>query len=795
MNRSTNTRRWLLIGSAALGLAALGVSQATAGRPAEIAEPETSTETVVAPVAADMPSVSADGRLVAYAGKPTRRDGRERTIYLLDRADGSVVELAPLAEGMRPGESVWPVVSGDGCTVTFLTELPFDLFRDDDGPGRWDVYRQLLPACGGVLGQLDLVSTSGGGFDASAADDVVPTDRPAVSADGSLVAYTYADPLVDGLTGVMLVDLAVPLGNSGRSRPVAGSPYQQPDGLFVHRGLSQPSMSADGSVVAFTSDANSMALDPTWGEGAVEGGAATTRVFVWDRTNPDPTTAVREISAPAGTTGLPNGDASSASVSGDGQFVAFVSNATTLVPSAVLPACNPTCLPQVYLWGRADGSLRLASRAPGPPESTPVAADAGATQPALGYSDGEVLFVSRATNLFATRSTGSGGADDGDIVRAVPATGEVQRVSVMADGVTPAPAANAHPRMSAAGRLVVFDTLAGGVFADPAVAGRQLAIIPMTPRMEMASLDVGTVDVDMPSAEWFVTLVNHGPGSFQPSTVTIDLPDFLLNGGTCIDGHFVLAPGATCTVNVMFVPTIEGPQTATLAIAEAGYGALSLTTQISGIGGSAALFSEPGGGFAGEQAVGTGSAPLAFEVRNTSSAATSVRSVGLAGNHPQDFIVVADGCSGQTLQPEATCPVQVVFKPTGAGRRTATVVTTAGNGAYATYLISGDSRFVPMMSTSTATIVAGQRVLVSGGGFSPNTPVVLRFADGNGRPVRVTSDANGAISTVVLVRAGERTGERLLVGQTADGQTAGVWVTILPPANRLGPGSAAWPGR
>ena len=75
MNRSTNTRRWLLIGSAALGLAALGVSQATAGRPAEIAEPETSTETVVAPVAADMPSVSADGRLVAYAGKPTRRDG------------------------------------------------------------------------------------------------------------------------------------------------------------------------------------------------------------------------------------------------------------------------------------------------------------------------------------------------------------------------------------------------------------------------------------------------------------------------------------------------------------------------------------------------------------------------------------------------------------------------------------------------------------------------------------------------------------------------------------------------
>ena len=795
MSRSSNTRRWLLTSSAALGLAALGVTQATAGHPADIAEPVQTTETVVAPVAADMPSVSADGRLVAYAGKPPRRDGRLRTIYLLDRADGSVLELAPLPDGVRPGESAWPVLSADGCTVTFLTELPFDMFRDDDGPGRWDVYRQVLPACGGVLGQLDLVSTMGGGFDASAADDVVPADRPAVSADGSLVAYTYADPLTDGLTGVMLVDLAVPLGGTGRSRPVAGTPFQQPDGLFVHRGLSQPAISADGSLVAFTSDANSAALDPTWGNGAVEGGPATTRVFVWDRLNPDLTTAVREISGPAGSTGLANGDANSAAVSSDGQFVAFVSAASGLVPDAVLPACNPTCVPQVYLWGRADGSLRLASRVPGPPESTPVGADAGATQPALGYSDGEVLFVSRATNLFPTRSTGSGGPDDGDIVRVVPATGEVQRVSVMSDGVTPAPAANAHPRMSAAGRLIVFDTLAGGVFADPTVAGRQLAMIPVTPRMEMANLDIGTVDVDMPSAEWFVTLVNRGPGSFQPATVTIDLPDFLLNGGSCIDGHFVLAPGATCTVNVLFVPTIDGPQTATLAIAEAGYGALSLTAQITGIGGSAALFSEPGAGYAGQQPVGTSSAPLGFMVRNTSSSATTVRSVGLAGMHPQDFVIVVDGCTGQTVPAGEACPIQVVFRPTGSGRRTANVVTTAGNGAYATYVVSGDSRYVPIMTTSTATIVSVQRVLVTGSGFSPGTTVVLRFADGNGRPLRVTTDAYGSISTVVLVRAGERTGERLLVGQTADGQTAGVWVTVLPPASTLGPGSAAWPGR
>ena len=110
-------------------------------------------------------------------------------MWLKDRLDGSVVELTKQSSDVRPGDSVWPVLSADGCTVTTITELAFDLFRDDDRGARWDVYRQLLPRCGGVLDQWELVSASqGSGFEATAGDDVSPLYPPAVSGEGSASA-------------------------------------------------------------------------------------------------------------------------------------------------------------------------------------------------------------------------------------------------------------------------------------------------------------------------------------------------------------------------------------------------------------------------------------------------------------------------------------------------------------------------------------------------------------------------------------------------------------------------------
>ena len=796
--------RWLL-GSAAVSLVTLGVTQVAAGRVESRPAGAQSAPTVEA-VASHMPSISADGHLIAFAAAPTDAgDPRESTIFVQQRDNGSIVEITPLSADVHPGESVWPVLSGDGCTVMFVTQIAYDLFRDDDQGSRWDIYSQTLPTCGGTIGDAELVSSGGGsGFQAAAADNVSAAEPPAVSADGTVVAYTHSvGAAADGLTGITLVDLTVPFGTDGRSQSVAGTPLELPVSSHVHSGLRQPSISADGTVVAYTSDADSAAATPTWGTDPLITTPAPSDVFVWDRTVTDVSTSVHRVSRPTAATAtgatMAIGNADSASVSADGRFVAFVSTATDLVPGAVLPACSPTCLPQVYLFGRDDSTLRLVSRVAGDPSAPPIAADAGATQPALGLSDGEVLFVSRSTNLFPTRSSGVGAPTDGDIVSVYPISGEVQRVSVLADGVTPAPAANAHPRSSLIGRVVVFDTLAGGAFATPTpgtarVAGRQVAIVDRLPQVEIANLDMGTVAVDSAGPEWYLVLTNHGPAAFVPGTIETSERDFVVSGGSCLESvGMAIAPGAACTVQIMLLPRVAGPLSGTLTITEDGESPVSVTAELTGVGGDPTLAPTPSGGYGGDVVVGATGETMKFTLANVTNRPLKVATLALAGTHPNDFVISSDRCTDRKVAAGTTCELSVTFRPTAGGRRSATVVAQTSTDVYATILVSGDAHYAPTLSASAPAVLAGSRLAIVGSGFAPNANVTVAWADGSGRATTVVTDAAGAAVFTLVLRATERTGQRTLVAQTIDGQVASVAVKVLAKGTAFGPNSAAWP--
>jgi len=794
MQGTSGIRRWALLGATAAVITALGATQVAADRRAPADRPEL-PGAVVEAATSQTPTVSGDGRLVAYSGAPLAGDERTSTIWLKDRADGSLVELTPQSTDIRPGNSLWPVVSADGCTVTIITELAYDLFRDDDDGDRWDVYRLLLPVCGGLPGDWELVSASrGSGLEAAAGDNASPLYPPAVSAEGGEVAYTNQFSVAaPELTGVTIVDLSIAIGDPGRTQPVVGTPGSAPDSTFQYVGLREPSISADGLIVAYASDADSSALLATWGTGPQPGAPATSHVYVWDRSNFDRTSNVRRLSNPL--TG-DNGNSYSPALSGDGQHVAFVSTATSLVAGAVLPLCNPGCTPQVYLFDRALGSLQLASRAPSTdPAAAPVAVDAPASQPTLNASGDELLYVSRATNLFATRSGGAGGPTDGEIVLFVPSTGAVERVSVLADGVSPAPAANSHPRLSASGRVVVFDTLAGAAFGIPA-AGRQVAIVDHPPVLELAALNVGTVAVGFPGPEWFLVLNNRGPSSFVPATVVVSNPDFLISGGSCADqARTPVPPGSSCTVNLMLMPSVAGEITSTLTVAEDGFGATSITSELTGLGGDPSLAPAPGGGYGGSLVVGTRGEPVPFALFNVAFNPVKMGKLKVSGSNPDDFQVNLDECSGKNLDAGASCDLQVIFTPTAAGRRTAQIVAVTADGVYTTILISGDGRYEPKLAVGNTMAIAGTRLTVAGAGFSPNTAVTLTWSDGSGRPLSVITDANGSLLAVLLVRPGERAGVRTLVAQTADGQVAGADVQIVVQATRGGPSSPSWPSR
>lgn len=221
-----------------------------------------------------------------------------------------------------------------------------------------------------LAGTTTLVSwspTAGPGSNYSAA--------PALSDDGRFVAYqSRAMNLVPGpwrgYWQIYLTDLqssvttVVSLTNN--STPSTGNADS-----------STPSISGDGKVIAFASEATSFVLADNNG---------TTDVFVRDLVA-NTTRAVSRI--PGGAFG--DGASKAPAVSGDGRFVAFETLATNLAPGAAAAHSK------ILVRNLAAGTFELVSV-----NSAGVAADAAAIQPSITSDGSRVAFLSTASNLANT---------------------------------------------------------------------------------------------------------------------------------------------------------------------------------------------------------------------------------------------------------------------------------------------------------------------------------------------------------------------------------------------------------
>ncbi|HEX3089500.1 MAG TPA: choice-of-anchor D domain-containing protein [Ilumatobacteraceae bacterium] len=793
--------RWLLAATVSSAIAALGITQASAqsALPTSLAQAPT---VAVESQAGSNPSVSGDGRFVVFAG-PSATEGDERTstVWLRDRSNGGEIELTQPLPGARIGNSIFPVISGDGCYVAVITEMPFDLFRDDDTGDRWDVYRMQLPACGGTPNSWELISTNAfRGDDAAASDDVDPRFPPAISGAGAVIAYTHKfDAAQEQLAGIIVVDLTVPNGQPGHAVSVAGTPTTPPNSNFKYAGLREPSVSDDGQYVAFTSDANSSKVVPDWSSGQIPGDFASSQVYVWDRLNPDPNTAVKRASL--GPDSTANGEAGSPAISADGTYVAFASTAVNLVIGASLPPCIDSCPSQIYRYNRADGTIVLVSRVPAALSTQIIGSDAGATQPAISSDGSQIAFVTRSTNLLTTRPAVGGTATDGDIMVADVDVAEIYRASVLPDGVTPAPAANAHPKLSSTGRVVVFDTLAGAAF-DPLGtpvpnSTRQVVGITQQPQLSIADIDVGTGIVGLPSSEWFVRLYNAGPGSFVPSKVSSTNPDFGITFGECVDGYAV-PPGGSCALAVILTPGAEGRLNGAIKIAETGFGALTVQSKITGAGGLPALSADQASYHHFDTLkVGDTSEANTFTISNVSLVPALVTNISLQGTNPKDFKVVKTKCRNATLEISAGCTVDVAFAPKEAGHRSATLVVGTDTGQYTSVLVDGDSHYTPTIQAAANDVIAGNQIGVGGTGFAPQATITLLWADGAGARTTVVSDKSGNFLISMPVAGNERPGDRLLVAQTpgTGSDPASVVLRVIArQVEELDAASPDWPG-
>jgi Tol biopolymer transport system component len=129
------------------------------------------------------PSISADGRYVAFASEATNlvpADTNGLTdIFVHDRDKGSTERVNVAAGGVQAvgGHSFYPAISADGRYVAFVSDAA-NLVPGDTN-NSWDIFlhdRQ--------TGTTERVSVGGGGSQADAG-----SARPSISGDGRYVAF------------------------------------------------------------------------------------------------------------------------------------------------------------------------------------------------------------------------------------------------------------------------------------------------------------------------------------------------------------------------------------------------------------------------------------------------------------------------------------------------------------------------------------------------------------------------------------------------------------------------------
>ncbi len=253
--------------------------------------------------------------------------------------------------------------------------------------------------------------------------------EPSISADGRFVAFSSIANLVVGDTnGFYDVFVRDRLSGTTERVSVATGGTQGNDYSY------DPSISADGRFVAFFSLTTNLVAGDT---------NASTDIFVRDRQSG---TTERVSVDSGGAQG--NQDSAQPWISADGRFVAFHSDASNLV------AGDTNASYDVFVHDRQSGTTERVSLATGGAQGDQDSYDASIS------ADGRyVAFMSRATNLVAGDTNALS-----DIFVRDRQSGTTERVSV-ATGGAQGNQDSALPSISADGRLVAFQGQASNLVA------------------------------------------------------------------------------------------------------------------------------------------------------------------------------------------------------------------------------------------------------------------------------------------------------------------------------------------
>ena len=367
-----------------------------------------------------LPSISADGRYVAYeSGSTDLISGLTVTgavnVYVRDRQTNTTSLVSINTSGTNGGndDSRYPIISANGSTVVFLSNAT-DLTANDNPTNNPDDKMNVF-AWSRATNTLTLVSVNYEGTGPGNDPDTQEFGTAAnisISANGRYVAFESAAtnlvpniPNINDYTNVYVRDLQT---NTTIlvSRDVAGT--DSGDGPS-----NSPVISADGSTVAFDSLANN--LDPHYT--ALEP-FDSYQVYASTLQN-DAVTTTKLVSIDTTDTTAGNDTSAFPSISDNGQMVAFQSSASNLV------SIHVQSIEDVYVRDLATNTTQLVSV-----DDTGTAdGDSSSFAPQISGDGDHVLFYSLADDLTTNNTNGNTNVFERDLT-----TNTTQLVSVSDTG-------------------------------------------------------------------------------------------------------------------------------------------------------------------------------------------------------------------------------------------------------------------------------------------------------------------------------------------------------------------------
>ncbi|HUR85105.1 MAG TPA: peroxidase family protein [Solirubrobacteraceae bacterium] len=233
-----------------------------------------------------------------------------------------------------------------------------------------------------------------------------------------------------------------------------------------------------------------------------------------------------------------------------------------------------------------------------------------------------------------------------------------------------------------------------GTQTDVALSGTGLVPTPVA-AVNPTALTFAARNTGTTSPGQTVTLSNIGNGPLAVSSITrigTNPGDYArpagAAGGTCGTGAFNLAAGANCTIVTTFTPTAGGTRTATLRVLSNSNNVANTATTVS-LTGTGVLVTPGISLTPANQNFGNNSTGLlgllgvtrTFTVTSNGTGNLIIPSGGVsivaAGANAGQFTLGTNNCNNVTRAPGQTCTIQVRFRATSTGAKTATLRVTS----------------------------------------------------------------------------------------------------------------------